>query len=58
MRTLVIQGDDDLLVPARNGRMIMQRLPNARRHLALGGGHLWLLQRPEEGADLANRFLS
>jgi len=56
--TLVIQGDDDPLVPIGNGRMIMQRLPNARLHLAVGGGHLWLLERPDDGADLVNRFLT
>ena len=56
--TLVVQGDDDPLVPTRNARMITRRLPNATLHIAHGGGHLWLLERSQTAADLIDRFLA
>ena len=56
--TLVVQGDDDPLVPNRTQRMITRRLPNATRHVAHGAGHLWLLERPQTAADVIDRFLT
>jgi pimeloyl-ACP methyl ester carboxylesterase len=56
--TLVIAGDDDPIVPLVNGRLLNRLIPDARLHIVDGGGHLFLLERPAEMADLVTRFLS
>ena len=56
--TLVIAGDDDPIVPLVNGRLLNRLIPDARLHVVDGGGHLFLLERPAEIADLVTRFLS
>ena len=55
--TLVISGDDDPIVPAVNGRILARLIPHARLHIVPGGGHLFLLERPAEIADLTTDFL-
>lgn len=55
--TLVISGDDDPIVPAANGRVLARLIPDARLHIVPGGGHLFLLERPAEIADLTTDFL-
>ena len=56
--TLVLSGDDDPIVPLINGRILAWRIPDARLHVVRGGGHLFLLERPAETADLVANFLS
>ena len=46
--TLVLGGDDDRLVPFDNSRMLADRIPDARLHRVPGGGHLFLVEEPEE----------
>ena len=55
--TLVLNGDDDPIVPLINGRILARRIPDARLHVVRGGGHLFLLERPAETADLVTQFL-
>jgi poly(3-hydroxyoctanoate) depolymerase len=55
--TLVISGDDDPIVPPINGRLLANRIPGARHHLVRGGGHLFMLDSPEEVAPLISDFL-
>jgi poly(3-hydroxyoctanoate) depolymerase len=55
--TLVLNGDDDPIVPLVNGRILAERIRNARLHVVRGGGHLFLLERPAETADLVAEFL-
>ena len=55
--TLVLNGDDDPIVPLVNGRILARRIPDARLHVVRGGGHLFLLERPAETADLVAEFL-
>jgi poly(3-hydroxyalkanoate) depolymerase len=55
--TLVLNGDDDPIVPLVNGRILARRIPDARLHVVRGGGHLFLLERPAETADLVAAFL-
>ncbi len=55
--TLVISGDDDPIVPAVNGRILAEVIPDARLHVVPGGGHLFILERPAEIADLTAGFL-
>lgn len=56
--TLVLAGDDDPIIPLVNARFLAGRLPNATLHVARGGGHLFLLTRPAEYAELITRFLA
>jgi pimeloyl-ACP methyl ester carboxylesterase len=55
--TLVVAGEDDPCVPLRNGRLLASRLPNARLHVVNGGGHLFLLDEPENAAPAIRAFL-
>jgi poly(3-hydroxyoctanoate) depolymerase len=55
--TLVLAGDDDPIVPAINGRILKALIPNARLEIIRGGGHMFLLERPDEIAALVARFL-
>ena len=55
--TLVLAGDDDPIVPLVNGRILARLIPDA--HLVVpGGGHLFLLERPAEVAQMVHRFLA
>jgi poly(3-hydroxyalkanoate) depolymerase len=56
--TLVIAGDDDPIVPLINGRILAKLIPSARLHVIPGGGHLFLLEEPEETAALVTDFLT
>jgi len=56
--TLVLAGDDDPIVPLVNGRILARRIPSARLHVINGGGHLFLLERPAETAELVADFLN
>ena len=58
MPTLVLSGDDDPVVPAVNGRLLASRIPNARLELIEGGGHLMLLDQPEDVAPRVMDFLA
>lgn len=57
MRTLVLAGDDDPIIPLTNGRLIAGLAPNARLHVVEGGGHLFLFTRPAEMAEHVRTFL-
>ena len=54
---LVIHGDEDLIVPIENGRMLAARLPNARHVELAGRGHNIPLEDPEEFNRLVLEFL-
>lgn len=56
--TLVLAGNDDPIVPAVNGRILARLIPNARLTIIRGGGHLFVLERPEEIAGLVAAFLA
>jgi pimeloyl-ACP methyl ester carboxylesterase len=55
--TLVVAGQDDPSVPVGNGRLLAERIPNARLHVVKGGGHLFLLDEPENVAGAIRAFL-
>jgi poly(3-hydroxyalkanoate) depolymerase len=55
--TLVLAGDDDPIVPLINGRILGHCIPEAQLHTVGGGGHLFLLERPAEIAQLVTDFL-
>jgi pimeloyl-ACP methyl ester carboxylesterase len=55
--TLVLAGDRDPIVPARNARILARRIPTARLELVHGAGHLLLLDEAEHSAALIADFL-
>src|SRR5258708_1859471 len=46
--TLVITGEGDVLIPARNSEIIAERIPSARYHVIHGAGHAFFNQCPDE----------
>lgn len=55
---LVVHGDEDLIVPVENGRLLAARLPNARYVELRGRGHNLPLEDPEAFNGLVLDFLS
>ncbi|MGI8864911.1 MAG: alpha/beta fold hydrolase [Solirubrobacteraceae bacterium] len=58
MPTLVLAGDDDPLIPLANARLLAWRIPHARLHVIRGGGHLFLLDQPEDVMGEVRGFLA
>jgi pimeloyl-ACP methyl ester carboxylesterase len=56
--TLVVHGDEDLIIPVENGRMLASRLPNARYVELTGVGHNLQLEVPERFNELVLGFLA
>ncbi len=54
--TLVLAGAHDPLVPARNARILAREIPGARLQI-VNGGHLFLLEQPDEGCRAVTEFL-
>jgi pimeloyl-ACP methyl ester carboxylesterase len=55
---LVVHGDEDLIVPVQNGRMLAARLPDVEYVELTGHGHNLSLEIPDALAGLVSRFLS
>ena len=55
--SLVLHGDEDMVVPVENGRMLAARLPNARHVELRGRGHNLPLEDPETFNRLVLEFL-
>jgi 3-oxoadipate enol-lactonase len=56
--TLIVHGDEDRLVPARNGRTIARRIPGARLEILPNAGHIMTTDQPELCANLMLKFLA
>jgi pimeloyl-ACP methyl ester carboxylesterase len=56
MRTLVLHGNADRIVPIANGRRLAERLPAARFHELDGAGHLYMTDAPDAD-EIVLRFL-
>ena len=56
--TLVVHGDEDLIVPVENGRMLARRLPNAEYVELAGRGHNVPLEDPDTFNRLVLDFLT
>ncbi len=54
--TLVIAGTDDPIVPVANGRILAKLIPDARL-VTIDDGHLFLVTRPEDSAEIIAAFL-
>jgi pimeloyl-ACP methyl ester carboxylesterase len=55
--TLAANGDNDVMVPTPNTRLLAERLPNARLSIYPGANHGFLFQYPAEFAAEVNGFL-
>src|SRR5215204_3075966 len=55
--TLLIVGDQDLLIPAANSIMMSQRIPNSWLVIIQGTGHGMMLQVPNEFSAIVQTFL-
>lgn len=58
MPVLILQGDQDLVVPPENAALLKARIPQAQVRMVEGAGHLLPVERPEEVADAIRYFLS
>lgn len=45
--TLVISGDDDILIPKENATIISEQIPTAKLLIVPGGGHQILIEQPD-----------
>jgi pimeloyl-ACP methyl ester carboxylesterase len=54
--TLVVHGEEDLVVPPANGILLAERIPGARLRLWPGAGHLYIVDEPRADREVA-RFL-
>jgi 3-oxoadipate enol-lactonase len=55
---LVVHGDQDLIVPVENGRMLAARLPNVQYIELAGLGHNLMLEDPDLFARIVVEFLA
>lgn len=55
--TLIVAGDDDPVVPLGNARLLASRIPDSRLHVVPAGGHLLLIDQPEDAAPAVRSFL-
>ena len=55
--TLVLAGEEDPMVPLVNSRLLCRLIPDCRRHVVPGAGHLFLLDQPEDVAPVIDGFL-
>ncbi|HST82982.1 MAG TPA: alpha/beta hydrolase [Kineosporiaceae bacterium] len=55
--TLVADGESDILMPAKNSRLLAKHLPNAHLHIYPNAGHGFLFQYPVKFGTEVNTFL-
>lgn len=58
MPTLVVMGDKDSIVPLVNGQILSWALPDARLYVVENAGHLFIVTRAAETADVITDFLN
>jgi len=58
MPALVMMGDKDSIVPLVNGQILTWALPDARLHVFADAGHLFIVTRAAETAEVINGFLN
>ena len=55
---LIIWGEEDRITDPRNSLIFVQQIPDARRVLLEGVGHVPMVEVPEESAELFREFLA
>ncbi len=56
--TLIIHGDQDMLVPTQNGYILRERIAGSRLRIIPGAGHTFFWEFPRESAEGIVEFLS
>ena len=56
--TLVLSGDNDVIVPLQNSRNLAARIPNARLELIAGGSHTFFIEQAPEFNEIVTGFLA
>lgn len=56
--TLVLAGGRDPIVPLVNSRIFTRLIPDCRRYVVADGGHLFMVDQPEDVAPVLEAFLS
>jgi 3-oxoadipate enol-lactonase len=56
--TLIVHGEEDRLVPVRNGRTVARRIPGAQLEIVPDAGHIMTTDQPEICAALMLKFLA
>jgi len=55
--TLILAGRRDPLDPVVNARLMACLIPDAEVHVVAGGGHLFLLDQPDDVVPVLTTFL-
>lgn len=55
--TLVLHGDDDVLIPTENARILHERIPGSSLEIMPAAGHMFFWEYPEETAATLVSFL-
>lgn len=56
--TLIVHGDQDVLVPTQNAYILHERIPGSRLVIIEGAGHVYFWEKPEEAARVVVEFLT
>ncbi len=56
--TLVMAGDQDVLIPPANAQVLQRAIPGAEGVVVRGAGHVFVWEAPERAASEVNRFLT
>lgn len=56
--TLILQGDNDLMIPTPASHTLAGLIPNSRVHIFPDAAHASIFQYPEEAANLVNAFVA
>jgi pimeloyl-ACP methyl ester carboxylesterase len=57
MPTLALAAEEDPMAPPANSRVFARLIPDCRRHVVPGAGHLFLLDQPDDVAWVIDAFL-
>jgi pimeloyl-ACP methyl ester carboxylesterase len=55
--TLVISGDNDMVIPGTNSKLLASRITGARLHIIAGAGHAFFTEAFEEFATVFLSFV-
>ena len=56
-QTLIINGDNDRMVPTKNSFVLSKKIPNKNLEIYSNAGHGSIFQYPKESSELINNFL-
>ena len=55
--TLVVHGEQDMIVPAANGRLLAERIPQAELSIWPEAGHMYIIDQPRADQHIARYLL-